>query len=263
MILPLLALLVAGPSPAAEFVAQGDAAFAARGDPARLAAALEAYRRAATLSPGEPGVELRLARAEAWRAADGKERSAEAWSAAARAAERALRRLAPQWAAEVDAGGSAAAAAARVDARGAEALYWFALATFSGAQARGFAAVLVAKDVALASMERAAALDERIDQAGPHRALGAWLAALPSAGGGGVARAQAHFERARELFPGYQATRVREAETLCVLLQDRGRFRSLLAEVLASDDAAAEIAPENALARRQARELLAREDRLF
>jgi hypothetical protein len=245
-------------------VAPGDAAFAARGDAARLAAALEAYRRAATLSPGEPEVELRLARAEAWRAAGEKDRPAEAWSAAARAAERALRRLAPEWAAEVDAGRSAAAAAARVEGRGAEALYWLALATFSGAQARGFAAVLVAKDVALASMERAAALDERIDRAGPHRALGAWLAALPSAAEGGAAAARAHFERARELFPGYQATRVREAETLCVLLQDRRRFRSLLGEVLASgDETAPEMAPENALARRQARELLAREDRLF
>jgi len=264
MVLPLLALLVAGAGPVAELVVQGDAAFAARGDAARLAAALEAYRRAAALTPGEPEVELRLARAEAWRAAGEQDRAAEAWSAAARAAERALRRLAPHWAAEVDAGRSAAAAAARVDGRGAEALYWFALATFSGAQARGFVAVLVVKEVALASMERAAALDERVDHGGPHRALGAWRAALPSAADGGATRAQAHFERARKLFPRYQPTRVREAETLCVLLQDRRRFRSLLGEVLASDDGAApEIAPENALARRQARELLAREDRLF
>jgi hypothetical protein len=57
---------------------------------------------------------------------------------------------------------------------------------------------------------------------------------------------------------------VREAETLAVLLQDRRRFEGLLGEVLAFDAAAApDVGPENRLAQRRARELLARRDSLF
>jgi hypothetical protein len=113
-------------------------------------------------------------------------------------------------------------------------------------------------------MERAAALDERLDCGGPRRALGAWLALLPSAAGGGAAASRAAFARAHELGPRCQQNKVREAETLAVLLQDRALFERLLGEVLASDDArAAEWRAENGLARAQARALLARRDRLF
>ncbi len=187
-----------------------------------------------------------------------------AWPAAARAAERALRKLSPPFAAAVDAGAGAGEAAARVEAPGAEALYWLALATWSSAQAKGVSALLAVKDAALAMMERAAALDERVDWGGPRRALGAWRAALPGPAGGGVAAARAHFERARAIAPGYQLTRVREAETLCVLLQDRARFDALLGEVLAAGEAALpEAAPENRLARKLAQALRARASQLF
>jgi len=242
--------------------ALGDSAFEGRGDPARLAAALEAYRELAAREPGDPAVELRLARAEAFRALESPGEAADAWSRASRAAERALRRLSPRWAAAVDAG-NPVEAAAQVEAPGAEALYWLALSAWSGAQGKGFAAILAVKDVALASMERAAELDAAVDCAGPHRALGAWTAALPAAVGGGADRARAHFEKALELGPRCQLTRVQEAETLFVLLQDKKSFESALAEVLAPEAPDPRFAPENAVAARMARELLARETRLF
>ena len=99
------------------------------------------------------------------------------------------------------------------------------------AQATGYAAVLAVKDAALAMMARAAELDERIDAAGPHRALGAWRAALPVAAGGGAAAARAHFDRARQLAPDNLLGRVAEAETYAVLVQDVALFDALLAEV--------------------------------
>jgi hypothetical protein len=255
--------LAAGSADPAALVAQGDAGFAEREDPARLAAALEAYGRAAAADPGGPA-ELRLARASAFRALSERAAAREAWSAAARAAERALRRLAPAWGAAVDAGAGAAEAAEKVEPSGAEALYWLALASYSGAQARGFAAVLAVKDAALAMMERAAALDERADFAGPLRALGAWRAGLPGGAGGGAAAARARFDRARELFPAFQLANVAMAETYAVLVQDRKLFDSLLAEARDFDAARSpEMAPENRLAKRLARELLGRRDRLF
>ncbi len=61
-----------------------------------------------------------------------------------------------------------------------------------------------------------------------------------------------------------QLTRVREAQTLLVLLQDRKGFEAALSEVIAFDASRApEWAPENLAAQREARELLARRDRLL
>lgn len=247
-------------------IAQGDAAWARRADPAALDEALRAYRAAAAAAPADPTAELPLARAEAFRALaagaspDGKAAS----EASARAAERALRTLSPAWARAVDAGEGGAAAAARVEAPGAEALYWLALGTMRAAQATGFAAILAVKDDALAAMDRAEALDPAVDAAGPDRALGAWRAALPAAAGGGADRALAHFERARTLAPDDQLRRVAEAETYAVLVQDGALFDRLLAEVLAFEPARWPArAPENAIARRQAQALRARRAALF
>jgi hypothetical protein len=247
-------------------LADGDRAFAQRGDPARLEAALRAYELAAAQRPGEPAAEVRLARAEAFRAlaAATPARARDAWEASARAAERALRRVAPGWAEAIDRGEDPAAAAARVDAAGAEPLYLLAQGTMRGAQATGYAAVLAVKDAALAMMARAAELDERVDSAGPHRSLGAWRAMLPVAAGGGAAAARAHFDRARALAPDDPLARLAEAETWAVLVQDEARFEALLDEVLAFDPGRApDRAPEAAVARRRAKELLERKARLF
>jgi hypothetical protein len=265
----IVLLLAAGTSPAtaavpsgAALLARGDEAFADRGDPARLAEALAAYERAARLHPGDPAAELRLARAEAFRALADPPAARTAWVSASRAAERALRRLAPGWAEAVDAG-DLVGAPVRVGPEGAEALYWLALATGASAREKGLAAVLTVKDVSMAAMERAAALDGAIDCGGPHRALGAWTAFLPAAVGGGAARSRRHFEQARALGPGCLLTPVAEAGSLLVLLQDRAAFERALDEVEAAGDADPRWAAENAVARRQARELRARAARLF
>jgi hypothetical protein len=271
MLLLLLGLLAAAAPPAtashaapapSALLARGDEAFASRGDPARLAEAIELYGRAAGLHPGDPAAELRLARAEAFRAQAAPGAPREAWVAASRAAERALRRLAPAWGAAVDAG-DLVGAPAHVGIEGAEPLYWLALATWSSAQSRGLAALLAVKDPALAAMERAAALDGSTDCAGPHRALGAWAAALPAAVGGGVTRSRGHFEEARALGGACLLNRVAEAGSLLVLLQDRAAFERTLAEVEQAPDLDPAWAPENALARRLARELRGRAARLF
>ena len=247
-------------------LAEGDGAYRERGDPARLAEALAAYGRAAAERPRDAGAELRLSRAEAFQALSRPDpgRARESWLASARAAERALRQLAPAFAEAVDWGDDPAAAVAGVDASGAEPLYLLAQGTMRAAQATGYAAVLAVKDSALAMMARAAELDERVDAAGPHRALGAWRAALPIAAGGGASAARAHFDRARELYPDDLLARVAEAETLAVLLQDSVRFDALLAEVSAFDPARdPERAPENRLAKQRAGELAKRRARLF
>lgn len=245
-------------------LAAGERAFAQRADPARLSEAVALLARAAALRPADVRAQLSLARAQAFRAQSHLDAALEAWREASSAAERALRAAAPEWAAAIDRGEDPARAVAVVRPAGAEPLYWLALATMGMAQARGMVAVLAVRDAVRAMMERAAELDERTDHGGPRRALGAWLAALPAAAGGGPGAAREQLERARTLAPSYQLARVREAETLAVLLQDRRRFEALLGEVLAFDGSAApEIGPENRLATRLARELLARRESLF
>jgi hypothetical protein len=245
---------------------QGDRAYPERDQPARLAEALASWRRAAELHPRDPAVQVRLARGEAFRALAEDDRAVakEAWLASARAAEKALRRLAPPFAEAVDRGDDPASAASAVDATGAEALYLLAQGTMRSAQLTGYAAVLAVKDGALAMMNRAAELDPQVDAAGPLRALGAWRAALPIAAGGGATASRGHFERARQLAPSDLLARVDEAETLAVLLQDGARFDALLGEVEAFDvtsDPAR--APENKVAKRRAAELRQRRARLF
>jgi len=259
--LGLLAAPQAGPAYAA-LLARGDEAFTSRADPARLAEAIEAFGRAATLHPGGAEAEIRLARAEAFRAIAEPGAAREAWVASSRAAERALRKISPEWGAAVDAG-DLVGAPGRVGPEGAEALYWLALATWSSAQSKGLAALLAVKDPALAAMERAAALDGAIDCAGPHRALGAWTAALPAAVGGGVARSRRHFDETRASGAACLLNRVREAESLLVLLQDRVAFERMLSDVEGAADPDPRWAPENAVARRLARDLRGRATRLF
>jgi hypothetical protein len=256
----------AAPARFEDAVAEGDRAYALRGDAARLEAAIRAYALAAAQRPGDAVAEVRLARAEAFRglAAPAPAAAREAWEASARAAERALRSQAPGWAEAIDRGEDPAAAAARVDAAGAEALYLLAQGAMRTAQSTGYAAVLAVKDAALAMMARAAELDERVDAAGPHRALGAWRAILPTAAGGGAAASRAHFDRARALAPDDQIARVAEAETWAVLVQDERRFDALLEGVLAFDlGRDPPRAPENAIAKARAKELLQRKARLF
>ncbi len=253
--------------PAARALAEGDAAWPERGTPARLAAALDAYRRAQKARPGDPATEVPLARAEAFRALSAGPGTAEARAAheaSARAAERALSRLAPAFGEALRAGKAPAEAAAAVPPAGAEALHWLALGHMGAAQATGPAAVLAVKDHVLPLMARAAELDEAVDEGGPLRALGAWSAALPVAAGGGVAAARARFARAAERFPDEPWRRVLEARTLAVLLQDQPTFERLLGEVLASDPAThGARAPEAALARREAQALLDKRAGLF
>lgn len=256
----------AAPGPFEAALAEGVRAFEERADPARLVEAINAFRRAVAARPGAVDAELPLARAEAFRALSAREpgEAREAWDASARAAERALRVTSPGWAQAIDRGEDPAAAAARVDPPGGEALYLLAQGAMRGAQATGYAAMLAVKDAALAMMARAAELDERIDAAGPHRALGAWRAALPVAAGGGADAARAHFDRARQLAPDDLLGRVAEAETYAVLVQDSALFDRLLAEVTGSDPARDPArAPENGVAQRRAAELRERRARLF
>jgi len=115
------------------------------------------------------------------------------------------------------------------------------------------------KDVR-ASFERAIGLDPGYLDGGPWRALGSFLAQVPSALGGNIDRAEEAFRSAISLGAGYLENKVDLAEYVMKPKGDTEGFCSLLREVLAEADDPEVIARwplYNTLAVTRARDLLA------
>ena len=115
-------------------------------------------------------------------------------------------------------------------------------------------------------MARVVALDEAYGFAGAHIFLGAYYATLPPLAGGDPERSRRHFEQALALTGRrYLLAQVTFANTYARRTLDRGLFTKLVQEVLAfppaNDPPGAGAA--NALARRQAADLLSRIDEFF
>ena len=229
-----------------------------------MLAALAAWRRAAAARPGVPDVELRLARGEGFRAlaAQLPAEALAAHDASSRAAERALRRLSPGFAAAVDEGRPLVEAAALVEAPGAEPLYWLALGRMGVAQGTGPAAVLAVKDPALALMSRAAVLDERLEEARSAEGLGRLVGHAAGRGRRRRGVGAIALRPGRPALPEEPWRRSRRRGPWRCWSRTGPAFERLLGEVLAAP-AAAGRGPEQAVARRQAREWLDKKARLF
>ncbi|MGQ9733575.1 MAG: TRAP transporter TatT component family protein [Candidatus Bipolaricaulia bacterium] len=83
-----------------------------------------------------------------------------------------------------------------------------------------------------AAFERSVELDEAYDGGGPHRALAAFLAQVPSFLGGDLEGSKAHFERSIELDGEYLENYVNYAEFYAKAKKDWGLFCSLLKATL-------------------------------
>jgi hypothetical protein len=158
-----------------------------------------------------------------------------------------------------------AAAAARIGKRDVPMLYWTAAAWGSAiALGKDRPELLADLPAIRALMDRGLQLDEGYEGGAMHEAL-IVLEALPEAMGGSEARARQHFRRAVELShddrPGPYVTL---AQTVAVLKQDRGEFRSLLEKALTFDpdrDRSRRLA--TIILQRKARALLDRQDEFF
>ena len=184
-------------------------------------------------------------------------RQADAARGCAAAAHRALGALFPAVAAALDAGRPPVEALSAAAA--AEPLYLEAACSATWARAQGFTHLVDRRAELQAALERAAALDPALDDAGPDRELGRLLSSLPAYAGGSLREARAHFDAAVARAPGSVQNRVLYARGVAVKLQDRALFESLLNTALAQPAA-------EALEKHQAdiaRSLLARADDLF
>jgi hypothetical protein len=186
-------------------------------------------------------------------------RQADNARACAGAAHRALGALLPVLAAALDAGRPSAEALAAATAPAAEPLYLEAACSAAWARSQGFTHLVDRRAELQAALERAAALDPALDDAGPDRELGRLLSTLPAYAGGSLREARARFDAAVTRAPGSVQNRVLYARGVAVKLQDRALFESLLNSALAQPSAETTEKHEADVAR----SLLARANDLF
>lgn len=159
----------------------------------------------------------------------------------------------------LESGATLDAVLSKLEAPAAEALYLDAACTALWARLSGFVALAERQAELRQLLQRAAALDPGLDEAGPDRELGQLLAQLPAYAGGDLVAARGRFERSLARAPGSLVTRVAFARSVAVKLQDGALFSRLLGEVLAQ----AAATPEDRAAQAEAAALLARKDELF
>ena len=152
------------------------------------------------------------------------------------------------------------------DKKDVPALYWTGLAWGSAISVAKDDMALVAElPVVSALMERALELDESWQNGAIHEFFIIFDASRSKVEGGGIDKAEKHFQRAMALNKGQSISPIVSlAESVCVKQQDRRRFESLLKQVLDFD---AEQYPQyrlsNILARQKAKILLEDIDDLF
>jgi hypothetical protein len=152
----------------------------------------------------------------------------------------------------------------QLDNRAVGLIYWRSSALGRWARRDGFATVLAYKDEIRASMTRCLELDREYFFGGPDRYFGAFFAVAPSYAGGDLERSRQHFDYSISRFPGYFGTHVLYAVEYAVKTQDRALFTRELQWVIDNDpNMLPDVAPENVVEQRKAREALARADELF
>ncbi len=252
-------------------VAEGDAAFANRGDEAQLRAAIDAWTRALDAVPGDHATWVKLSRAQYFLAYGHMEFNPELeaettamYQTAITSAERGLAALSPQFAEQVRTSGQFATGLATLDQRAVGLIYWRSSALGRWARRDGFATILAYKDEIRASMTRCLELDREYFFGGPDRYFGAFFAVAPSYAGGDLERSRQHFEYSISRYPGYLGTHVLYAVEFAVKSQDRELFTRELQGVIDADpNILPDVAPENVVEQRKARDALARADELF
>jgi predicted anti-sigma-YlaC factor YlaD len=146
------------------------------------------------------------------------------------------------------------------------ALYWTGVAWGSAISVAKDDMALVAQlPIVSALLQRALVLDESWQNGAIHEFFIVFDASRSQAEGGGIQKAEKHFQRAMELNQGRSVSpMVSFAESVCVRRQNRNRFESLLKQVIAFDvNQYPEYRLSNILAQQKAKWLLENIDDLF
>jgi tetratricopeptide (TPR) repeat protein len=250
-------------------IAEGDAAWAMRGDEAKLKEAISKWEAAFEKAPSAE-LAVKLSRAH-YLLGDGFHALAN--NVEARDAEyqkgldwatKALKLAAPDFAKAMAEGKKHAEAITLAGKEAVPAMYWYATNLGKWAASKGFATRLRYKDDIKATMEHVKRLDEGFFYAAPWRYFGSFEAVTAGLAGGSLERSEENFKKAVELAPNYLGSKVLWAEYLCTKKNDRATYERLLKEVLAADPTVdPAIEPENRIEQKKAAKMLAEIDERF
>jgi tetratricopeptide (TPR) repeat protein len=249
-------------------IAEGDAKWEQRTDPANIRAAIAAWEKAAEADASNAELLVKLTRANYF-LADGFLRQDDkeylrVMDLGVKWGERAMVASSSEFEAKMRGGTKYPEAVKVMPKEGVPAMYWYASSLGKWAKKKGFAVLLGQKDNVKATMDRALELDPEFFYGGPHRYFGAYYAIAPGFAGGDLEKSQVHFKKSLEISPEYIGTKVLWAENLSTKQQDEDTFDRLLNEVLAApDDAIPELGPEIMVEKQKAKELLAQKNDLF
>jgi tetratricopeptide (TPR) repeat protein len=145
-----------------------------------------------------------------------------------------------------------------------DAVYWTATNLGKWARNSNITTALKYKTRVKKMIERVQVLDPTFFHGAPDRYWGAYYATLPALFGGSLDKSNEYFQKSMKAAPNYLGTKVLYADALLRKRGDRAGFRKTLEQVLQSKpDALADLAAENTLEQRKAKDLLAREAELF
>ncbi len=264
--LPLAcALTLAAASPAASPAEQ---LFAERLDPGALDRAIALLTKETAARPDDAPELILLARAEAfWSDLRPDAESVEADArlrAGIRAGGAALAITSPAYAKALAAGRTLLQALGELEPSGALALYWIAADQHRLASRHGLAWLLLEAPELRALFERVAALAPATFHGGAYRHLAELDLALPAGFQATLAGARSALDEAERLGPTFLGNSLVWAERYAVKTQDVPLFRRRLGQILSAPEGLdPSLGPENELARRRARALLAEEGELF
>jgi len=242
--------------------------FAERLDPAALDGIISGLTAVATKAPRDPQPRLQLARAqELWTELHGEATAADAiahLSAGVESAREALALLSPGYVEAARQGRSLAQALQAIEPAGAIALYWIAADQHRLAAQRGLAALLLETDDLRRLFARVIELAPETFHGGAYLHEAELALAMPAGYAASLETASDDLAQAERLGAGWLRVDLVWAERWAVKAQDYGLFQRKLQKVLQSPaDAQSDLAPENELAKRQAKALLASAQLLF
>jgi hypothetical protein len=252
-------------------LAEASAAWAERGDEAKLRVAIAKWEEALAMNGGSLEEWSALSRGYYF-LADGhlsfdeskQEEMLATFEKGTRAAERGLVAASPAFATRMREGARIEETLNLFDRTAVPALYWRSTNLGKWASAQGFATLLSYKDEIRAVMSRCLELDANYFYGAPHRYFGAFFSRAPAYAGGDLAKSKEHFEASLAIEGRYFATHVLFAGDYAVKAQNRAVFTEHLNLVINGDpNALPDVAPENVVEQRKARDLLARADEIF
>lgn len=251
-------------------ITAGDAAWNARADVAKIRDAITAWNKALAINPKDSATRVKLSRAY-YLLADGHLRMddekdvemKETFKKGMREAEIAFALQVPQYRKDFCAEKPFTDAIKSADKDAVPAMYWFATNLGKWGLEEGLTTILKYKDDIKAMMDRIEKLHPTYFYHAPYRYFGVYWTKIPVFRGD-EAKSRAAFEKSIAGSPQYLATKVLMAQRFATKWKDVKVFVKLLKEVIEFDlNSAPELAPENAIEKKKAKELWEDADTYF